>query len=609
MKKSVLLLIFVFSLMTTQNNAESAFDNFVSCCGNKLMDGENELRFISFNVTCLHYSEDNHPIEATHPYRLPNEFEITDAIKSVKQMGGQAVRIYVLSVRKMNEDRSIPRHVLAPGEFNEDAFRVLDKVLELANDYGIRVIIPFVCSQAYWGGAGEYAAFREEERGDFWVDPQLIADFKATINYVINRENYYTGIKYKDDKAILAWETGNEPDCPPSWTDEISAYIKSVDKNHLVIDGWAWGVRKESLNNSNVDIVIRHLYPLHPQCCKPPAPDEPQPLLDQLRTARERSKNQKPLIVEEFGLVSTATTRKLLDMVIENGTSGALIWSLRYHNRDGGFYWHTEMGDFRSYHWPGFRSGDPYDETNLLNLMREKAFQIRGLPVPPIEVPEPPVLLPVKEVSAISWQGSAGAKSYDVERAHSDNGPWTTVGKNISDAVSQYKPLFNDTTVEIDRCYYYRVKAKNDAGVSHPSNVVGPVKTEHLTLVDEMLDYSLIHSHLGSLSLEWKQGTSMAKEETYRLKGEAGSHIVYRVAGDILSFKVYTLFPKEISDFKFSISSDGKIFKPVMSERHVYTYRWKPVNYKTDNIPKESKYLKIEFTDTSQISRVEIVYR
>ena len=607
MRFLLLFLIFMVLFITAQSFSQSVFDNFVSREGDKLMDGKNELRFISFNIPDLHYIDDYYPVENEISFKLPDEFEIADAFKSIKQMGGSVIRMYTLSVRKKDEDKSIPRHVLAPGEFDENTFRALDKVLQLANEHGIRIIIPFVCNYNYWGGVEDYAAFRGKEKEDFWVDPQLIADFKATMNYMANRKNYYTGIKYKDDKAILAWETGNElHTCPPRWTGEVAAYIKSVDKNHLVLDGWAWGVREESLNDSNVDIVTGHIYP---HCCKPPVgPDEPQPLIDQLRTEREKTKNKKPLIIGEFGLITTATAGKLLDATIESGTSGILLWSLMYHNRDGGFYWHTESDDFRSYHWPGFPSGDPSEETEMLNLMREKAFQIRNLPLPPVSVPESPVLLPINEVSAISWKGSAGARSYDIERAESIDGPWITVGQDITDDTSQYKPLFNDNTVKIGKSYYYRAKAKNSAGSSASSNVMGPVKAEHLAVVDEMQDYSRIDSKAGSLSLELKYGAGMAKEETYRLKGQKGSQITYKVCGDISSFKVYTLFPDTIADFKFLVSSDGREFVEVVTTKKEYTYRWKPVVYQATNILDNSKYLRIEFSTESQISRVEIAY-
>lgn len=67
------------------------------------MEGENEYRFISFNIPNLHFIEDNFPFDETNPWRLPNEFEIRDALKTVKQMNGKVVRTYVITVRREDD--------------------------------------------------------------------------------------------------------------------------------------------------------------------------------------------------------------------------------------------------------------------------------------------------------------------------------------------------------------------------------------------------------------------------------------------------------------------------------------------------------------------------
>ena len=57
-----------------------------------------------------------------------------------------------------------------------------------------------------------------------------------------------------------------------------------------------------------------------------------------------------------------------MNTIISTGTSGGQLWGLRPHNREGGFYWHGEgtsgpLFQLRSYHWPGFPSGERYDES------------------------------------------------------------------------------------------------------------------------------------------------------------------------------------------------------------------------------------------------------
>ena len=237
------------------------FQHFVTVNGDRLMDGDQPYRFISLNVPNLHYVEDYLPHDGTNPWRLPDEFEIRDALTAIKQIGGKVTRIYVMSIRRQDDGPGVIRHVEAPGKFNEEAFRSLDKVLQIANETGVRVIIPFVDNWKWWGGPVEYAAFRNKSKEAFWSDPELIADIKSTIHFVINRKNSYTGVAYKDDKAILAWETGNELLPPFSWTREIAAYIKSLDKNHLLLEGvHTKDVSQEAIDDPNLDILSTHHY-------------------------------------------------------------------------------------------------------------------------------------------------------------------------------------------------------------------------------------------------------------------------------------------------------------------------------------------------------------
>ncbi len=608
LKSNILIFDFLFLIFFLCSIAKG-FEYFVTRQGDKLMEGQRKFCFISFNIPNLHYIEDNLPFKETNPWRLPSEFEIADALTAIKQAGGRVTRIYTLSVRKPDDDPAIPRHVLGPGQFNEEAFRALDKVLEVANKTGVRIIIPFVDNWIWWGGIAEYATFRGKSKQAFWTDPQVIEDFKRTIEYVINRTNTYTGIKYKDDKAILAWETGNELQCPAEWTHNIAAYIKSLDANHLLIDGFFTSVlRDESLDEPFVDIVTTHHYP-----------KDPREMLDQVKASRARAKGKKPYFIGEFGFIETDAVRELLDIVIDEGISGALIWSLRFRNRDGGFYWHSEPsgGDkYKAYHWPGFDSGDAYDERNLMKLMCKNAYEIQGLPVPQLDIPQPPRLLPIDDAAAISWQGSAGATSYTVERSFSDQGPWTGVGRGISDAAMPYRPLFNDIDVEIGQRYFYRVKAKNVSGISEPSNVVGPVVVQHLTLIDEMKDFSLINQRGGLMSLESKQARR-TKEDMHRLKLSREAYIVYKVPLEINQMRVYSFISGEAAEIKVAVSTNGESFEEISAQRKdlvsgagesdAYGYL-RPVSFTAENRISDAKYLKIESAGDVQISRIEINY-
>ena len=604
--KRLLAVLVILLLVVSSPAAEGSFNKFVYRDGDKLMDEHGELRFVSFNIPNLHYIEDNMPFTEMNPWRLPNEFEIADALEAVRQMGGRVVRTYALSVRVSGEDSNIPRHIIGPGQFDEKAFEALDMVLAVANRKGIRVIIPFIDNWKWWGGIGAAAAFRGKKPQDFWTDPQLFEDYKKIVSFVINRTNTVTGVKYHDDKAVLAWETGNELVCPHEWTTKAAAYMKSLDNNHLVLDGFhTTNLRDESIRDENIDIVTTHHYSKNPA-----------ETIGQIKSNMAKARGKKPYFVGEFGFIPTGAVQEVLETVIEENVSGALIWSLRFRSRDGGFYWHSEPygGDlFKSYHWPGFASNAAFDETGLLKLMRHKAFEISGIAAPAVEKPAPPVLLDIEDAAAISWQGSAGAHSYIVERTQSKDGPWLAAKCNISDAALQYRPLFNDTSVEISGSYFYRVIAMNAAGISRPSNAVGPVKVTYKTLVDEMQDMKSIHRHSDGLSLEIKQARNF-KEDAHRLKGKSGDFVVYKVEPPINSWKVYSFFPDEIMDFGFYVSNDGRSFEQVEFERTdyfagkgEYDY-YKPVLYKGSGSGNKAAYLKIEYKAEAQISCIEIKY-
>ena len=607
-----LVLVFVcLFLLSTSALAQNDMRYFITRSGDKLMEGDKQYRFISFNIPNLHLVEDNMAFEATNEWRFPDEFEITDALTTIKQMGGRAVRMYVISICRKTGPNPIPCHVKKPGDFNEEAFRALDKVLEIANRVGVRVIIPLVDNWKWWGGAEQYAEYRDKPAAEFWTDPAIIDDFKKTVSFVVNRRNTYTGTLYKDDKALLAWETGNEIYCPYSWTKQIAAHIRSLDSKHLIWDGLYIGTREiqtEALDDPNIDIVSSHHYPSQSKGA--------EQMVEDIKRFHQKIAGRKVYIVGEFGFIPPDGIEKVLDAVIVNGLSGAMIWSLRYHNRDGGFYWHSEPASaslYNPYHYPGFPSGAGWNEIATLKVMRAKAFEIQGLPLPSVEAPAPPKLLPIKSAAEISWQGSVSASSYDVERALKADGPWTIVGIDVDDTWVRYRPMFADTNAEPGNDYYYRVRSKNTAGKSTPSNVVGPVRVTEHCLVDELLDYSRILGHSARLTLETANARPY-KEDAHRLKGSAGDWITYHTTEPVRSVKLLTLMEGAEENFEFYVSPNGENFSKVIpkvtrfpTEVNPYGYKL-PIQYDVDLAGRGNHFLKIVFVGNAQISRVELRY-
>lgn len=598
----------VISVVMPVHGQAEGFEHFITSKGHELMDGGRPFRFISFNVPTLNYQEDEMSFMATNPYVLPDEYEMRDVFETVRQMGGRAIRIYTIPVRNKSFPPDAPTYVEAPGRFNEDAFKVTDRMLALANEYGIRIIFSLLNNWQWMGGRPEYAAFRGKDKDMFWTDPQLIADFKKTVEFVVNRTNTVTGVKYKDDKAILCWETGNELTSPIEWTIEVTRFIKSLDPNHLILDGYHaiddHTVREASINEWSIDIVHSHHYEQN-------AFETPKHIQMNLNLIKGR----KPYIVGEFGFASTSAMETVLDSVIANKQiAGALAWSLRHHRRHGGFYWHSEPlggGVYKAYHWPGFVSGQKYDEINLLDMYRGKAFEIQGLRAPPVPVPQVPVLLPIEHAHSISWRGSAGAAGYNVERASSKDGPWHLVGSNVSDADVPYFPLFHDKTAEFGAQYYYRVIALNRAGGSKPSNIAGPVKVKQLALIDTMKNIGVLYQSKDVTPVTGDDRNF--KEIINRLSGDKGSEIIYRIPGMLDEFRIYSFERRRPAHLEIQGSIDGQSWMKlgVSPELYVnaetnYGY-WMPKLYSYGK-DKKLKFFKVLFKDDAQLARVEVLY-
>jgi len=526
-----------------RNKQPSPLTHFITTDGTKLMDGDEELRFISYNYPGALFNEDE------GEGLVPTPFEQEDAIRTIAQSDGQVFRTYTLTVRDKEDAPDAVRHIDGPGIINEEAFVSLDKLLQLANQYQVRVIIPFIDNWDWPpGGITDFAHFRGKERMDFYTDPQLIEDFKRVLDQVMNRVNSFTGVKYKDDPAILAWETGNELMVAPEWMHEIAAYYKSINPNQLLISGnqmelphFYRNISDAALADPNIDIVKSHYYSGNYA----------------VRVAEDKAladAHGKPFLVGEFGFKPTSEVNAMLDAVIETGTTGAMIWSLRPHSYSGGLIRHTEYdpGDgitYRSYHWPGFPSGDYQDATTIVHLLREKAYAIQGKEVPQLPVPEPaPELIETDSISELRWRGSTGASAYTVERAESAGGPWTVVGERVLDDVEPGGIMFADTTAISGNTYYYRVKGMNDSGETGYSNVLGPI-TAKFVLTDAMAG---------------------GEAKPYYATDDA---VVYRVPSEIRSFAVEAETAADASgDFAFELSADGLAFTAATPVKDGKTY-------------------------------------
>ncbi|WP_405010609.1 cellulose binding domain-containing protein [Kitasatospora sp. NBC_01539] len=144
------------------------------------------------------------------------------------------------------------------GVYNEQEFAEFDYIVESAKAHGVRLVPVF---ENYWeayggidtrlaweglpGGHPGRAAFFDRARC-----PGCFDSYKNYVAHALTRTNHYSGVAYKDDPTIFAWELMNEPRYQDqsaaenvsgttlrAWVDEMGAFVKGIDPNHLLGTG------------------------------------------------------------------------------------------------------------------------------------------------------------------------------------------------------------------------------------------------------------------------------------------------------------------------------------------------------------------------------------
>jgi mannan endo-1,4-beta-mannosidase len=580
----------------------AGFRDYITARESRLMEGEKPFRFISFNIPNLGYIEDDMQFDHPVNFRLPTSYEVDDALETIRQMGGRVARTYTLSIVKKTDPTGLPRHILGPVTLNEGAMKVMDRVLEAANRKGVRLIIPIIDQNSWWGGIEEFAAFSGKTKGEFFTDPQVRADYKRLVSIVLNRVNTRTHVRYMDDKAVLAWELGNELVAPVQWVGEMASYIKQLDPRHLVAESYF-----TAADNPGVDIVQDHLYQ-----------GDPAKMIQQIQNSVGRAQGRRIYMVGEFGFITTEGMRAIMDTIIQDpGISGGLIWSLRFHNQDGGFYWHHEPWGsdfFKAYHWPGGPTGEPYDETRFMALVRGKAYEIQGLTPPRLEIPSAPDLFRVTDGGLVTWRAATGTAACDLQRKAVSGGDWETVRYALTDDSVQYHPMAVDESALPGKSYAYRLVARNQAGLSKPSQIVGPVVIRCRTLVDEFGNFSRTYRKGGKLELKSNDARNY-KEDCHRVLGADGAWVAYHVPGRIVGARIYAFGEKGEPALQFRTGCEGghgDVLESRASDsfagKDMYNFRL-PRLYTLSALPGNGSNLLIQFEKETQVGRVEIEYQ
>ncbi len=189
--------------------------------------------------------------------------------------------------------------------FNEgpSGMQKLDFLVKEAAERKLKLILSFLDFWDYTGGAQQMRAwYKSSDKNTFFFkDERTKSDFRKLIRSVLLRKNSLTGLIYKEDPAIFAWELMNEPNIERKsllydWVSEMSSFVKSIDPNHLVSSGHAnVENRLSDITIPTIDFTTWHGYPKYYN----QTPAQMTALIKDFCDIAARA--QKPVLLEEFG--------------------------------------------------------------------------------------------------------------------------------------------------------------------------------------------------------------------------------------------------------------------------------------------------------------------
>lgn len=186
-----------------------------------------------------------------------------------------------------------PTLQIKPGVYNDTIFDGLDYLLSEMGKRNMKAVLFFTNSWEWSGGYSQYLNWVGKGKNpvpsvDGWpAYMQYVKQYagcdeckqllKNHIKKVLSRTNAYNGKKYTEDPAVFSWQIGNEPrafsdENKPlfaAWLRDISAYIKSLDKNHMVSIGSEgeqgceqdMKLYEQIHSDPNIDYTTIHIWP------------------------------------------------------------------------------------------------------------------------------------------------------------------------------------------------------------------------------------------------------------------------------------------------------------------------------------------------------------
>jgi mannan endo-1,4-beta-mannosidase len=267
---------------------------------------------------------------------------------------GSSSRTIWHSLRPMSSDLNTHGRYLLYWDSAKQAMAIhvqdmaqIDCLIAEAGKRHLKLILAFMDFWAYTGGAYQMSSWYDlpthqgapydTTNPAFFTDTRVLADYQRWVKFVVERINPLTEIAYRDDPTIFAWELMNEAHAPidlhRQWEIQMTAYVKSLDRNHLVGAGDDYPI----FDAPGVDFVTWHGYPKYLGITPAQFDDKI------ISTCRMALRSDRPVLLEEFGYAlsnrnpdQAAAYSGWLDTIRNDpNCSGWIVWRLVSRQENG----------------------------------------------------------------------------------------------------------------------------------------------------------------------------------------------------------------------------------------------------------------------------------
>lgn len=326
-------------------DGQSPAPEFVQVVGTEfVLDGQ-PFRFLGANVAIIHGQNERAGYES-----------VLDAVRAD---GLRVVRIWALGEQSEPGKPHYPLYAFRIGEHGwvESSFEHLDRVLAAAQQRDLKVIVVLanrwkdyggIATYLRWGGAEVARDAHGEPAGSalaaFFGCASCQEQYRQHVERVVTRTNSVTGIPYREDPTIMAWELINEASAVSAreeegllaWVARNARLVRGLDARHLISAGHIGyqtarerRVWRAVQSLPEIDFADAHVYPQTDPRVSGVA-QLPALLDDPIALASLDV--HKPFVFGEFGFDRSDDdererwTRTFARHLSTRGVAGALIW-------------------------------------------------------------------------------------------------------------------------------------------------------------------------------------------------------------------------------------------------------------------------------------------